>query len=67
MEDPTDDVSRRQRFATPSSESALRASSRRNPRTFPCPTCKQPNRLTPADVRSGYQCDACADREEGVL
>jgi hypothetical protein len=45
--------------------SALRAASRRNPRNLPCPTCKQPNRLTPRDVQLGYQCDACADREEG--
>lgn len=47
------------------SGSALRAASRRNPRNQPCPTCKQPNRLTPQDVAQGYQCDACADREEG--
>ena len=46
--------------------SALRAASRSNPRIHPCPTCKAPNRLTPADVERGYQCDACADREEGV-
>ena len=51
------------RFARPGS--ALRASSRRNPRMHPCPTCKQPDRLTPADVRRGYQCDACANLEEG--
>lgn len=46
--------------------SALRAASDRNPRTLPCPTCGQPNRLTPADVRRGYQCDECADRAEGA-
>ena len=45
--------------------SALRAARRGNPRSLPCPTCQQPNRLTPADVRRGYQCNACADREEG--
>lgn len=45
--------------------SALRATTRRNPRTLPCPTCKRPHLLTPADVRRGYQCDACADRDEG--
>jgi hypothetical protein len=45
--------------------SALRAASARNPRNLPCPTCKQPNRLTRADVLQGYQCDACADRDEG--
>ncbi len=45
--------------------SALRAASRTNPRNLPCPTCGEPNRLTPEDVRRGYQCDECADREEG--
>lgn len=46
--------------------SALRASTRSNPRNLPCPTCKAPNRLTSADVRRGYQCDTCADRAEGA-
>jgi hypothetical protein len=52
-------------FAEPGGRSALRAATRGNPRNKPCPTCKVPNRLTPRDVRLGYQCDACADREEG--
>jgi hypothetical protein len=51
-------------FANPGGNSALRASSRRNPRNLPCPTCNEPNRLTPADRARGYQCDGCADREE---
>jgi len=51
-------------FADPGGRSALRAASRRNPRNLPCPTCKAKNRLTPADRARGYQCDACADREE---
>jgi hypothetical protein len=51
-------------FADPGGTSALRASSRRNPRNLPCPTCKQPNRLTPADVGRGYQCDSCANKAE---
>jgi hypothetical protein len=51
-------------FRDPGGRSALRASSRHNPRNLPCPTCDQPNRLTPADVAQGYQCDACADRDE---
>ena len=50
------------RFANPGS--ALRAETPNNPRNLPCPTCKEPNRLTPADVRLGYQCDECADRAE---
>jgi hypothetical protein len=53
---------RRDVFARPGS--ALRAARRDNPRNLPCPTCKQPNRLTPADARHGYQCDDCAYREE---
>ncbi len=40
--------------------SALRASSRSNPRNLPCPTCGRENVLTPADRARGYQCDSCA-------
>ena len=46
--------------------SALRRSSKSNPRNLPCPTCGKPNRLTPADKALGYQCDECADRAEGT-
>mgnify|MGYP001610288609 CR=1 FL=1 len=53
-------------FADPGGRSALRASSKGNPRNRPCPTCNRPNRLTPKDVSLGYQCNACADRDEGV-
>jgi hypothetical protein len=53
-------------FANPGGRSALRAAGKGNPRNLPCPTCKKPNRLTPADRRQGYQCDECADREEGT-
>lgn len=51
-------------FAEPGSNSALRAASRSNPRNRPCPNCGLKNKLTPADVARGYQCNACADREE---
>ena len=44
--------------------SALRRQTPDNPRNLPCPTCEQPNRLTPQDVSLGYQCDACADMSE---
>jgi hypothetical protein len=54
-------------FADPGGKSALRAASARNPRNLPCPTCKEPNRLTPADRAKGYQCNACADRAEGAF
>lgn len=57
----------RSMFADPHGNSALRAVSKRNPRNLPCPTCKQPNRLTPADKRQGYQCDQCADEAEGAF
>lgn len=55
----------RREFADPGGHSALRASSSRNPRNLPCPTCKAPNRLTPVDKARGYQCDSCADAAEG--
>jgi len=51
-------------FANPGGNSALRAASKSNPRNLPCPNCKQPNRLTPADKARGYQCDSCANRAE---
>lgn len=52
-------------FADPGGRSALRAASASNPRDLPCPTCGAENVLTPADVAHGYQCDRCADRDEG--
>lgn len=54
------------RFADPFGNSALRAATPSNPRNLPCPTCKAPNRLTPADVANHYQCNVCADRDEMV-
>ena len=53
-------------FADPGGRSALRAATKHNPRTLPCPTCGEPNRLTPIDKARGYQCDQCADRAEGA-
>ena len=53
-------------FRDPGGRSALRAASRSNPRNLPCPTCGEPNKLTPADKAKGYQCDRCADRVEGI-
>lgn len=55
----------RNMFQDPGGRSALRLATKSNPRNLPCPTCKQPNRLTPKDARKGYQCDECADRQEG--
>jgi hypothetical protein len=51
-------------FADPSGRSALRAAGPGNLRDLPCPSCRQPNRLTPADRDRGYQCDTCADAAE---
>ena len=53
-------------FADPGGRSALRAATKNNPRSFPCPTCGEPNRLTRIDVQRHYQCDNCADRDEGL-
>ncbi len=51
-------------FQNPGSNSALRAATINNPRNLPCPTCGEPNRLTPLDVSNHYQCDQCADAIE---
>lgn len=67
-DDPYDDPDewewRVERFADPGGESALYAATTSNPRNLPCPTCGWPNRLTPADVARGYQCDVCATSTE---
>lgn len=64
--DPDEWEQRVDMFADPGGRSALRRASKHNPRNLPCPTCGEPNRLTPADRDRGYQCDACADRDEGL-
>lgn len=58
-----EDLAARRQFARPGS--ALRRASRYNPRNQPCPTCGTPNVLTLADRERGYQCDGCANAEEG--
>ena len=69
--DPYDDLlldpelDDRREFADPGGRSALRAAHPGNPRNLPCPTCGEPNRLTPKDRDLGYQCDRCADAAEG--
>lgn len=55
----------RTKFQDPGGRSALRRATSTNPRVHPCPTCHAPRRLTASDVARGYQCDACADRDEG--
>lgn len=51
-------------FQDPGGNSSLRRATKRNPRNLPCPTCHEPNRLTPADAQKGYQCNQCSDRDE---
>jgi len=51
-------------FQDPGGTSALRRATLSNPRNRPCPTCHEPNRLTPADVALSYQCDQCANALE---
>lgn len=55
----------RSEFQEPGGRSALRRATKKNPRIHPCPTCGQPNRLTARDKALHYQCDDCADRDEG--
>ena len=50
--------------AEPRGRSALRAATRDNPRTLPCPACGAPNRLTPLDRAKGSRCHACAAQAE---
>jgi predicted RNA-binding Zn-ribbon protein involved in translation (DUF1610 family) len=64
-EDMDEEEYRRVRFADPNSDSALYPETENNPRIFPCPTCGEPNVLTQRDVDSHYQCNRCADRDEG--
>ena len=59
-----DDDGRRD-FAEPYGRSALRKSSRKNPRIYPCPRCGRPNMLTAKDKARHYVCDYCADLAEG--
>jgi hypothetical protein len=58
--DDYDEDPRFAQFADPGGNSALRA----GPRIYPCPTCGEPDRLSLADKRLGYQCDECADAAE---
>jgi len=52
-------------FRDPGGRSALRAATRGNPRDRPCPTCGRKDVLTRVDEARGYQCDRCADADEG--
>ncbi len=52
-------------FADPGGNSALFAATEDNPRDRACPSCGRENILTRQDVLRGYQCDYCADADEG--
>ena len=54
-------------FADPGGRSALRRHTKTNPRKYPCPTCGKENMLTLKDKQLGYQCDYCADADEGYF
>jgi NADH pyrophosphatase NudC (nudix superfamily) len=58
--DTYDDYRDEMNFRDPGGRSALRAGKR----CRPCPTCGRKNALTMKDVQLGYQCDACANRDE---
>lgn len=34
---------------------------------FPCPTCGRENALSAQEKAKGYQCNRCADAEEGIF
>lgn len=51
-------------FADPGGKSALRATTKGNPRNLPCPDCGTKNVLTPLDKARGYCCNRCADQKE---
>jgi hypothetical protein len=63
--DELDEELSREMFADPGGRSALRAATPDNPRIYPCPTCRTPNMLTAKDVARSYQCNRCADHDEG--
>ena len=62
--DPDDD---RSEFQDPCGRSSLRRAHKGNPRIHPCPACGAKRVLTAKDVALGYQCDRCADRDEGTF
>lgn len=61
MEHP-DDARERHEF-----ERGIDRNNRRNPQRYECPTCKRPNALSHDQKQKGYQCNACADAEEGAF
>jgi DNA-directed RNA polymerase subunit RPC12/RpoP len=46
---------------------SIRATNRRNPQRYDCPTCGAKRALSAHQKQQGYQCDGCADRAEGGM
>ena len=61
MEHP-DDARERAEF-----QRGINQYNKRNPQRYPCPTCKTPNALSADQKKRGYQCNACANAEEGPM
>jgi len=61
MEHP-DDARERHQF-----QRGIDRTNRRNPQRYECPTCKTPNALSHDQKQKGYQCNRCADSEEGAF
>ena len=53
------------RFADPGGNSSLYPETKSDRRRHPCPTCGSEYELTQKDVDAGYQCNSCADADEG--
>ena len=49
-----------------SGRSTMRKTIKGNSRKYPCPTCGRKNVLTPFEKDKGYQCNNCADADEGI-
>ena len=64
--DYDEDRADRQEFADFTGRSAIRRETRDNPRDLPCPKCERPDMLTRKDAAAHYQCDTCADTDEGI-
>lgn len=48
-------------------QSGIDKHNKSNPQRFECPTCHTPNALNAWQKKQGYQCNACADAEEGPM
>ena len=44
---------------------SIRATNRRNPQRYECPTCGKANALSAHEKQSGYHCEDCTRATEG--